>query len=140
MAEFKFGEVHSIRFLYVSDPKLLKRNETNGYITTPKTKLVLVLSNNEVSSEYKAVQCVLLTSKLRHGVFVPKGIAGLNMDSYIQTKEIYTINKVHFKKKIGVLPQEYLTTVYLDLLYTLNFENMREHIFLNQSNSENNLI
>lgn len=140
MAEYKFGEVHLISFLYVSDPKLLKHNGTNGYLTTPKTKPVLVLSNNEVSNEYKAVQCVLITSKVRHGVRIPKGVAGLNMDSYIQTKEIYTIDKTHFQKKIGDLPQEYLTTVYLDLLYTLNFENMKEYIFRNPSDSENDLL
>jgi len=139
-AEFKFGEVHLISFLYVSDPKLLKQNGTNSYVTKPKTKLVLVLSNNKVSNEYNAIQCILITSKVRHGEHVPKGVAGLNMESYIQTREIYTIDKTHFQKKIWDLPQEYLTKVYLDLLFTLNFENMREYIFQDPFNSENNLL
>jgi len=140
LIEYVFGGIHAIEFLYVSDPKYLKRTGPNHYRTTSRTKLVLLLSNAESIKKYKSINCVLLTSKVRHGIYVPKGTAGLNSDSYIQPREIYTIDKKNFKNKIGDLPQHYLTKVYLDLLYTLNFDYMQQFIFPDSFKGNNNLL
>jgi len=78
-------------------PALIVSNDTNNEFA--RTVTVLPLTGREPSRAFP------------FEVLVPKGIAGLRLDSRVKANQIRTVNKSRLGRRVGSLPPQYMGRV-----------------------------
>jgi mRNA interferase MazF len=111
----KYGEIWDVELEPTTGSEIGKRRSA---VTVSND------SNNQYSSTVTVLPVTGSTTRkaYRFEVIVPKGIAGLTMDSRIKVDQVRTIDKSRLAQLRGVLPQQYLPQIELALKIHLNMK------------------
>ena len=80
-----------------------------------KTRPVVIVSNNINNLHNNVVSVLPMTSNtdkiFSFEVFIPKGIANVPKDSKIKADQIRTIDKSRLSKRLGNIPDNFITAI-----------------------------
>ena len=95
-----------------------------GYAS--KTRPVVIIQSDDIQNFDSIILCLLTTfdsSKITTRVFIPSNpLNGLKKDSYVMTEKIVTVDKRELGEKVGILTNEELEKISIQLAVVLGID------------------